>query len=225
MMDNYSQDLNLTSDFNEADFFADNLDDYEEFPEFKAAREKFKRHPAWSDNICDNYGTLAAISFAVGSDIMLDGVRLALAELSTMPAGTSLDKVQLMDPAAVQLKDLLPEQFLMNYDVTFLSDLKATVEQLRECARSGMEIVAHSVMQELVLYISAQNAKDAEEYIWTQIVEAGETEGLDESDVSDSWVFNLFGDMDVVTFLYSDITIPSDNIYHFDHWRKLAFYM
>lgn len=32
------------------------------------------------------------------------------------------------------------------------------------------------------------------------------------------WIFDLFGDMDVVTFLYSDDNLSDNHSYYFDHW-------
>ena len=40
----------------------------------------------------------------------------------------------------------------------------------------------------------------------------------------DHWAFDLFDDMDIVTFLYSDFYLEQDHPYHFDHWWKEQFY-
>ena len=40
----------------------------------------------------------------------------------------------------------------------------------------------------------------------------------------DSWAFDLFDDMDAVTFLYSDHYLTEDSPYHFSHWLEPQFY-
>ena len=37
--------------------------------------------------------------------------------------------------------------------------------------------------------------------------------------------FDLFGDMDIVTCLYSDMYLDESNIYHFAYWNRKQFYM
>ena len=40
----------------------------------------------------------------------------------------------------------------------------------------------------------------------------------------DEWVFDLFDDMDIVTYLYSDMYVAEGEDYHFDNWMKEQFY-
>ena len=40
----------------------------------------------------------------------------------------------------------------------------------------------------------------------------------------DSWAFDLFDDMDVVTFLYSDHYLTEYSPYHFSHWLNPQFF-
>jgi len=40
----------------------------------------------------------------------------------------------------------------------------------------------------------------------------------------ESWPFDLFADMDIVTFLYSDYYLEQNHPYHFEHWREEQFY-
>jgi hypothetical protein len=57
---------------------------------------------------------------------------------------------------------------------------------------------------------------------------SGVETGCDESDYEswDEWAFDLFDDMDIVTFLYSDLfLLTSGDTYHFDHWFVQQFYL
>ena len=42
----------------------------------------------------------------------------------------------------------------------------------------------------------------------------------------DEWIYELYDDMDLITFLYSDLLILTpDDTYHFDNWFKQQFYV
>ena len=41
----------------------------------------------------------------------------------------------------------------------------------------------------------------------------------------DEWMFDLFGDMDIITFLYSDEYLDESHPYHYSHWSSQQFYM
>ena len=42
----------------------------------------------------------------------------------------------------------------------------------------------------------------------------------------DEWVYDLFGDADIITFLYDEaIYVDNENVYHFSHWFDKQFYM
>ena len=47
----------------------------------------------------------------------------------------------------------------------------------------------------------------------------------DDDESFKEWVFDLFDDMDLVTYLYSDIHLDENHIYHFSHWKDQQFYM
>jgi len=55
------------------------------------------------------------------------------------------------------------------------------------------------------------------------------SEGDEDKDVFtswDTWVYDIFDDMDLVTFLYSDLfTLTPDDTYHFDNWLKQQFFV
>ncbi|MGN0741803.1 MAG: hypothetical protein ACI4L8_04075, partial [Candidatus Fimadaptatus sp.] len=147
---------------------------------------------------------------------LLDSVEGDLRELSTMPNGTHVGQL----PASMT-KDMLPKQFLMKYDYDFLYNLKATIIKLRETARYDDNFLAHSVMQELAIYLFSEEAENLMECMYPSMKAYG-IEGLD---TWKDWVFDFFDDMDIMTCLYSDEYLNKNNIYHFDHWTEEQFYM
>ena len=44
-------------------------------------------------------------------------------------------------------------------------------------------------------------------------------------DNSPDWVFDMFDDMDIITYLYSNEYLAEDHPFHFKHWSDQQFYM
>ena len=40
----------------------------------------------------------------------------------------------------------------------------------------------------------------------------------------DEWIFDVFGDMDLITFLFSNQYLPNGHPYHFSRWTEDQFY-
>lgn len=169
---------------------------------------EYRNHEAWSAYLEQNYGEVAAASFAIGSDLLLDYVKEDMAELLKMPQYSHIGQIDLS-----MLVDILPQQFCMRYDYDFLYALYTTIYWLRSKAHSGMEIIAHSVLEELAIYLMVQES---------QVLLESNEELLDGD--WDEWVFDLFDDMDIITYLYSDQYLTKDDSYHFDHWMENQFY-
>ena len=91
---------------------------------------------------------------------------------------------------------------------------------LRENAAQGKPIIAHTVLDELAIYLFMLEAKALMECMYNDMYEA-DIEGLD---LIDRWAFELFDDMDIVTCLFSNRYLLEENIYHFDNWAKYQFY-
>lgn len=177
--------------------------------------KEYTQHVAWSDFINDNFGTAAAISFVIGSDILLDDIEEDLTELARRPKGTHLGELELS-----MLSHMLPEQFMMEYDYDFVFCLKTKLIQFRHMAQNGVAIVAHSVLEELLLYLIVEEA----EILMDSMMPEMEASEINNLDMWAEWIFDLFDDMDVITFLYSDFYIPDTNVYHFKHWMEEQFY-
>lgn len=173
-----------------------------------------KKHEAWSKDICKNYGEAAAICFAIGSDLLLDTLKHELEELSEMPRGAHIGQV----PFSV-LAWMLPLQFLTRYDFEFLYILRSTVRHFRQIAHNGSPIVAHSVMQELALYLIVDSFRS---YIENPDIQSELHDELDGN--WEEWIFEIFEDTDIELCLYSDFALTNDNQYHFDHWMESAFF-
>ena len=170
--------------------------------------DTYREGTAWSRFLEKEFGAEAAIDFAMGSDVLLDHIKEDLSELSSMPKGAHIGQID-----TSWIKDDLPEQFLVEYDYDFLFNMKCELLRMRFIANSGREMTAHTVLQELILYLCHEEALALRE------VGIGGTPKTD----SNEWVFDLFGDMDIVTCLYSDTYIQEDNIYHFSHWNERQF--
>ncbi|HFU4123008.1 TPA: hypothetical protein ACGO7R_000923 [Streptococcus suis] len=87
-------------------------------------------------------------------------------------------------------------------------------------ARTGTELIAHTVLEELCLYLIMKEST----IIMASIAKQLSEEELDEFISPNTWAFDLFDDMDVYTFLYSDFYLDAQNSYHFSHWLDKQFY-
>lgn len=173
----------------------------------------YKSHEAWSPFLENTFGIRAAMSFAAGSDILLDHLKEDLAELASMPAGSHLGQLSVS-----WLCEDLPEQFMMHYDYDFLYQMKCTLQSMRARAKHGHSMTAHSVMEELLLYLCDEEASALIE------LSSGINRFADDDAAYGEWVFDLLGDMDIVSFLYDDLYLNADHPYHFLHWNDQQFY-
>lgn len=178
--------------------------------------EQYEGHEAWSQFLADNYGPRAAMSFAVGSDLLLDHIKQDLSDLAAMPAGSHIGQLR-----TSFIDDDLPPQFLMQYDYAFLYQMKCTLTRLRMNAKMGVPITAHSVLEELLIYLCNEEAKAFVE-ICGGADEIGDNEEFYDSE---DWVFDMFDNMDIITFLYSDWYLNEEDAFHFTHWNDQQFYM
>ena len=176
---------------------------------------EYKKCASWSEFISDYYGDAAAISFVIGSDILIDYINDDLREISELPKGTHVGQL-----AVSMIKELLPPQFLSRYDYEFLYCLKANVLKLVERARNGMPFAANSVMQELALFLMMEEA----EFLMDTMSLDMEAAGIENLDIWKEWIFDFFGDMDIITCLYSNNFLGTDHAYHFEHWNEEQFY-
>jgi len=176
--------------------------------------QEYKSHEAWSTFLENRFGIGAAISFAAGSDILYDQIKQDMAELSSMPAGSHIGQLNIS-----WLNGSLPEQFLMHYDYEFLYRMKCSLNRMRMQAKAGLPITAHSVMEELLIYLCNEEASALIEL-------SGGIIGTEDSDDTGSaeWIFDLFGDMDIISFLYSDMPLAPSHPYHFSRWEDQQFY-
>lgn len=184
--------------------------------EKKSLTEEYRGHEVWSQFLADHYGPGAAAAFAAGSDILLDYISQDQSELASMPSGSHIGQLDVSF-----ISGELPPQFLMRYDYDFLYNMKCVLLQLRWSAKHGMPMIAHSVLEELIIYLCNEEAQTLIE------VSAGADDLVDngELDASKDWVFDMFDDMDIITFLYSNRYLTEDHPFHFKHWCEQQFYM
>jgi len=185
------------------------MDDKDAGP--KVDFDKYKASEAWSPHLDERFGVYAALSFVIGSEILLDAMNEDLNALSEMPRGSHIGEV----PASF-ISEIMPQQFLMRYDYEFMWALRKTLIRFRENAPHTNHMVAHSVVEELVLYL----VNEASRFLMEEM------EVDCDADQDDDWVFSVFDDMDLVTFLYSDLLVLApDDMYHFDNWFKRQFFV
>jgi transcriptional regulator with XRE-family HTH domain len=184
--------------------------------EKKSLVEEYRDHEAWSQFLADNYGSGAAVAFAAGSDILLDYINQDQSDLASMPSGSHIGQL-----STSFISEELPPQFLMRYDYEFLYNMKCVLIELRERAKHGMPMTAHSILEELIIYLCNEEAQALIE------VGAGADDLADNKELDDSedWVFNMFDDMDIITFLYSNQYLAEDHPFHFKYWGDKQFYM
>jgi len=177
--------------------------------------QDYKNHEAWSSFLEDTFGDVAAFSFAVGSDILYDHIDEDISELASMPSGSHIGQLDIS-----YLRDCLPDQFLMHYNYDFLYRMKCALCEMRTRAKNGLPMTAHSVIEELILYLCSEDA-------FVLIELSNGVKELKTDDITDfkEWVFDLFDDTDIILFLYSNMYLSTDNSYHFSHWFDKLFYM
>lgn len=173
---------------------------------------QYKSSPAWSQTLADTWGDAAAVSFVIGSDILLDYIRQDLEALSAMPKGSHIGELE------ISWLDMgLPQQFLMEYDYDFLYYLQTVLLRLRMRVAQEEPITIRTVAEEVLLCLAVEESRFLMEEFLPKIQ-------VEEEEKWDSWPFDLCDDMDVVTFLYSGSYITEENPYHFTHWREEQFH-
>ena len=194
---------------------------------------EYKESKGWSTFLETNFGTLSAILFAAGSDLLLDALEHEMHELSRMPIRSHVGQIN-----SSVLKDNLPQQFMTRYDYDFLYKFRSELIDMRMRVMDGLSIIAHSVAQELIIYISNEMGKvtiESDENVKKIIAENGsfydnlssdiENEELDKKKLyNEDWVFDLFGDADVLSELYSGRAVAKGNSYHIKHWFDEQFF-
>ena len=160
----------------------------------------------------EEYGFEAAVAFAVGSDILLDHIKEDLEELVTRPKGTHIGQLSIS-----WLYGSLPEQFVMRYDYEFLYQMKCVLCDMRKRAKFDKSMYAHSVLEELLYYLCCEEA--------SVLAELGDPIFENANDSFGEWIYDLFGDSDMIFFLYSDIYLEKEHSYHFDNWAEQIFYV
>ena len=109
----------------------------------------------------------------------------------------------------------------MNYDYDFLYCMKSALLKYCKIAKYGGSFTAHTVLDEIILY----NIMNESEFLMENSIIPNLPPEYDEEFTGwDSWAFDLFDDMDVVTCLYSDNYLTDDSSYHFSNWLKSQFY-
>jgi len=188
----------------------------EETDNFISLVNEHKQNKTWPVFIEREFGPISALSFAAGSELFLDHLDDDLVGLSSMPAHSHIGQLEYS-----MLADALPPQYRMNYTYDFLYRMKCVLLRLRKKAIHDSGFAAHSVMEELLVYLCNEEGKAFVE-LCTGLDLNGEQA---KNDRLDEWPFELFDDMDIVTWLYSDFYLTDDHNYSFCHWFDQQFYI
>jgi len=168
-------------------------------------------HPAWSRALEQFYGRACAVTFAVGSDLLIDSITEDLEALARQPRWTHVGQLEIS-----WIGDMLPPQFRTRYDYEFMYSFKWAAESLRKQFTRG-KLEAHSVIEKLALYHILRQAEELSGIDET-MVEAGE-EWRD-------WAGDILGDLDIELFLFfPEYLLTPDSSYHFDRWQELPFWL
>jgi len=179
---------------------------------------KYKNSKSWSPYLAEFFGNHAALSFVIGSDILLDEISSDIAALAEMPKGSHIGEV----PSSF-VSSIMPQQFLMRYDYEFMWALRKRVVHFRTIAPNTNNMLAHSVIDELVLYLILEESR----YLMDEMeFDFNTNDEEDEYNDWGDWVADICGDADLEMFLYSDLlTLTPGDTYHFDDWFKQQFYI
>lgn len=170
-------------------------------------------HPAWSRYLEKEFGQLTASLFVVGYELIADYIDEAISELAVLPVKSHIGQLE-----TLWLAEILPPQYLTRYDYEFLFALRNSLEKLRIQAEYGGQIVAHTVLEEIALYLIE---KEAMLYLEAFDIDASFTDECPEGLVGE-----LCDDCDVYTCLYDfPCVLESDHIYAFENWLKPQFYL
>jgi len=179
--------------------------------------DKYKKSETWSSYLEEHFGKYVALSFVIGSAIFIDEINEDLAALSKMPRGSHIGEI----PSSF-ISPIMPEQFLVRYDYEFMFALRQKLIWFREIAPLGKQIIAHSVLDELILYLI-----EKESLLFMEEIDIdSETDDEDGHPDWRGWAFDIFDDMDIATYLYDDLSVlPPNDSYHFDNWFQQQFYI
>lgn len=178
-------------------------------------------HQAWSSRLVETFGRKAAVSFAVGSDILSDYLDEDLSELARLPVGTHLGELN-----CSWLVDYLPQQFLPRYTYEFTYRLRSVLLQYRARARCGREMRAHSPAEELLVRLIRDLSFDEVEG-WNPELEDGASSDArwQEAEGWKDWPEDLCDDDDFGMFLDDGRWVERGESYHFDRWFEPQFYL
>lgn len=182
----------------------------------EALVKEYKNHKAWSNFIYENFGLYATISFIIGSEILTDYIKDDLEELSKLPKGTHIGQLEFS-----MLSIILPNEYLMEYDYTFLYSFYKFVQNTINQVSSKDSFVAHKPIDEIILYLIVNESRILMEEMENNL----SVNDANDFSYRDEWIFDMFDDSDVETFLFSDVNLSVPETYQFGNWFKDQFYL
>ena len=203
----------------------------------------YRKQNFWALNLLDRYGVRSIVEMDLGFSILSNKVDEAIAILKTKRKDEALDVWDWCD-----ITMYLPDRFADKYNMAFFKRLKNTIESFKTSIRKDPRYSPCSVIEELIVCMVCEIAEDyqfaaetnddrlsvmnlldwfedaAEEIVAIEDENIPDEESefcrIDQLVGHKGWEFDFLGDMDVVTWLFGDIELSSDNNYHFDNWFK-----
>lgn len=153
------------------------------------------------------------MGFAVRSDTLLDEFNDDIEGLGKMPRGSHIGELE-----HSILADLLPEQFLIQYDYDFMYKMRARLCHIREQLHISNDFQVHMIADELLLAISFNDAYPMEDWV-------PENSPTDDTLLDDSLPWEEYSEEVVggicdgtdYRLMYSKQLIPCLLPYHFDN--------
>ena len=99
--------------------------------------------------------------------------------------------------------------------------MRCTLQKLIRWAKNGCSIQAQSVLEELILYLCVKESNFHIEIM------GGIKDSRDEEDEYDTgeWLYDMFGDDDIVYCLFNGEFLDADHEYHFSRWNEHKFWI
>lgn len=189
----------------------------------------------WSTTLAEEYGELAAFTMALGMDVLFDDIKETIEILAKAPTGATCYDYE--DDLPWDCYSI-PEAFGRFYTVDFFRQLLKVIESIRECLITNGELVAHSVAEEMCIFLAVQHAwgvlslekvpqslfkigcYEQDVIAETPELATDRSEPIGKDEAVD-WVFDLFDDSDLL-LLYK---LKSKDVDGVAYWFEKRFWM
>lgn len=192
----------------------------------KSSYDHRKNRDGWSSDVAERFGDNCAASLAIGFQNLLWRVKADIKLLKSQPKGTHIGQLR-----ASMTADILPEQFLMNYDYEFILGLKADVVRVMNYAEGTRSFHAYSAIDAIIVYMACKLGYESFKEGTYQLQPMTAVDGTPMSE--DEQLYHLgtlssalIGSDDVETELYQEDSFIRDTSspFFFSNWQNVSFF-